>query len=268
VGREVLAWFDPENSEFLVVTDLNRQNPIIVARSEETDALECLTGGDRLGTELARIEDQASYMKTRFNVLKTKFALPARKLLADARSAEAVQLGQEIELGKGIRMGEAEVHRKNLQSANRLAADTGIVQPSRAIGRTDPDAGRELRKFLKRSESDTAETAVRGGKTYILKPSATAKTPEREYVDYLLNRLTEFRKAGQKSFGQSFGGPITVQSVTRIARAELKCDLYAPENFERVCAHLQGKIDATILGKRNTAAGGPNYHPFTKEQTV
>ena len=269
VGRDVLSWFDPENPEFLVVTDMNRQNPICVARSQEVGALESLTGGEQLGTELARIEDQASYIKTRFNVLKTKFPLPARELLKNAASDEAVRLGQTIELDKGVRMGEAEVHRKNLSSANRLAADTGIVQPDRAIGRNNPDDARELRRFLKGGKSqEETPAAAPTGKTYILKPSATAKTPERAHVDYLLNRLTEFRKAGQKSFGQSFGGPVTVHSVARIARAALKCDLYAPENFDAVCSHLQGKIDATRLGQKNTNADIPNYHPFEKETTV
>jgi hypothetical protein len=77
--------------------------------------------------------------------------------------------------------------------------------------------------------------------------------------------LTEFRKIGQKSFGQSFSGQITIHATARIARAQLKCDLYAPEHFETVCAYLHEKIDATALGKRNLANGTTNYHLFETE---
>ncbi|MGA9451488.1 MAG: hypothetical protein WBW41_09135, partial [Verrucomicrobiia bacterium] len=96
VNREVLAWFDPENSETIVVTNQDRTNPICVARSENPSALESLIAPDSgtLGRELARIDGQASYMKTRFNVVKAKFPLPQRQLLV---AAQAVELGREIE---------------------------------------------------------------------------------------------------------------------------------------------------------------------------
>ena len=94
-GREVLAWFDPENPETIVVTNPDRTNPIGVARSENPNALESLIAPDSgiLGRELARIGGQTSHMKTRFNVIKAKFPLPQRQLL-DA--AQAVELGAEI----------------------------------------------------------------------------------------------------------------------------------------------------------------------------
>jgi hypothetical protein len=262
VGREVLAWFDPENPEALVVTDLDRQNPVVVARSQETSALECLTGADNLGAELARIEGQASYMKTRFNVLRTKFPLPARKLLFDANTREQLAFGQHIETKKQELQDRADSHRKNIRRAHRLAADTGIILPERAIDRADPDAGKEVRAFLNRKKTPVLDPAPEGGKTYILK-SSTSKTPESAHVDYLLNRLTEFRKAGQKSFA----GPISIHATARIALSQLGCDLYAPEHFEKVCAYLQEKIDATALGKCNSAAVPPipNYHSFYQE---
>ena len=95
VGREVLAWFDPENPETITVTNLDRTNPICVARSQSPGALESLTNPEAgvLGRELARIEHQASHMKTRYNVVKAKFALPQRQLLV---AAQTVELGREI----------------------------------------------------------------------------------------------------------------------------------------------------------------------------
>jgi hypothetical protein len=96
VGQHVLAWFDPENPETLVVTDMQRRNPICVARSKEVSALECVTDPDsgRLAQELRRVAGQASYMKARFTAVKSKFPMPQRRALADART---LQLGQQIE---------------------------------------------------------------------------------------------------------------------------------------------------------------------------
>jgi len=105
---------------------------------------------------------------------------------------------------------------------------------------------------------------VEGGKTfYSLKPVGNE---EKQYVDYLLKRLTEFRKAG-KSFGQDFHGSVNFGITRRITANALGGDIYAPENFDRVCAYLTAKIDATILGKRNLAKGTPNYHEFSAVTT-
>ncbi len=78
VGREVLAWFDPENPEIITVTNQDRTNPICVSRSENPNVLESLIAPESgtLSRELSRIEGQASHLKTRFNVVKAKFLLP------------------------------------------------------------------------------------------------------------------------------------------------------------------------------------------------
>jgi hypothetical protein len=102
VGQDALAWFDPENPGALVVTDMQRRNPICVARSKEVSALECVTAPDsgRLAQELRRVAGQASYMKARFTAVKSKFPMPQRRALADART---LQLGQQIEEQKTAR---------------------------------------------------------------------------------------------------------------------------------------------------------------------
>jgi hypothetical protein len=102
VGHDVLAWFDPENPEALVVTDMQRRNPICVARSNEVSALECVTDPEsgRLAQELRRVAGQASYMKARFSAVKSKFPMPQRRALADTRT---LQLGQQIEEQKTAR---------------------------------------------------------------------------------------------------------------------------------------------------------------------
>ena len=120
VNREVLAWFDPENPETLVVTNPDRTNPICVALSENPSALESLIAPESgtLGRELSRIEGQASYMKTRFNVVEAKFQLPQRQLLAEAKTD---LLGSRIESQK-IAMAERMEKTRQRSAANKNRA--------------------------------------------------------------------------------------------------------------------------------------------------
>jgi hypothetical protein len=190
-----------------------------------------------LGRELSRIEGQAAHIKTRFNVLKAKFQLPARAALASART---------IELGRGIETAKSQLTAVTIQRQQRrnktAAAARSIGLPPEAV-QGDPTAIERLSKLL---QDDSGESGP-------------------EYINYLIKRLTEFRQAGQKSFGQSFGGKITERTTASLAQSQLKCDLHAPEKFETVSQYLQEKIDATILGKRNTAKGIANYHYFKQE---
>jgi hypothetical protein len=120
VGREVLAWFDPENPESIVVTNPDRSNPICVGRSENPNALESLVAPESgtLGRELARIEGQASHMKTRFNVIKTKFPLPQRRLLA---AANVLELGEQIGARKSAMVART-VETRQRTNANKTKA--------------------------------------------------------------------------------------------------------------------------------------------------
>jgi hypothetical protein len=151
VGREVLAWFDPENLETLVVTNPDQTNPICVARSENPNAMESLIVPEAgtLGRELARIEGQASHMKTRFNVVKAKFPLPQRQLLA---TAQAVELGQEINAQKNDVAERTTRRQRQRTQAQRFAQRTGIAVPERAMEKLEADDARFLSEFLEGKE--------------------------------------------------------------------------------------------------------------------
>jgi hypothetical protein len=125
VGREVLAWFDSENPETLVVTNPDRTNPICVARSENPSALESLVAPESgtLGRELSRIEGQASYMKTRFNVVRAKFPLPQRQLLADAKGN---LLGYQIDTRKSAIAARTDESRRRTAANKSRARRDGI----------------------------------------------------------------------------------------------------------------------------------------------
>ncbi|HEV2453097.1 MAG TPA: hypothetical protein VGY98_02485, partial [Verrucomicrobiae bacterium] len=169
VGRDVLAWFDPENTETIVVTNLDRTNPICVARSENPSALESLVEPEsgRLGRELARIEDQASYMKTRFQVVKAKFSLPQRQLLA---SAQAVELGQEIDTQRRDLTNRVKEQKTNRRRARSLTERTGIVVPEGAEKNVQPEDARQLIEFLNADLETPVAIASEQNTSYQLKP--------------------------------------------------------------------------------------------------
>ncbi len=147
VGRDVLAWFDPEDTETIVVTNPDRTNPICVARSQNPNALESVIdpAAGTLACELARVADQASYMKTRFTVVKAKFPLPQRQILA---AAQAVELGEEITAQKAKITETQQRQRRQRSQAQRFLQDTGIAVPDRAGRVLQPDDARFLKDFL------------------------------------------------------------------------------------------------------------------------
>ena len=148
VGHEVLAWFDPENPEIITITNPDRSNPICVARSENPSALESLIEPEAgtLGRELARVEGQAAYMKTRFNVVKAKFPLPQRQLL-DA--AQAGELGEQIAAQKSEIVEIATRRQRHRSQARRIVRETGIAISENA----QPEDARRVLEFLNQKES-------------------------------------------------------------------------------------------------------------------
>lgn len=144
----------------LVVTNPDRSNPICVARSENPNALESLIEPEAgtLGRELDRIGGQASHMKTRFNVLKSKFPLPARRLLV---AAQTVVLGREIETGKAAVRAVAIERNRDTARAARLRREIGITVTPESARNVTADDVRYLRDFL--GEADSAPTGNNGG---------------------------------------------------------------------------------------------------------
>jgi hypothetical protein len=145
VGQDVLAWFDPENPETLVVTDMQRRNPICVARAKEVSALECVTDPDsgRLAQELRRVAGQASYMKARFTAVKSKFPMPQRRALADVRT---LQLGQQIEEQKTAQQEKTVRVDRMRRQAHRMEIPAVMIDD-------DPETQRGL-ELLAEAERD------------------------------------------------------------------------------------------------------------------
>jgi hypothetical protein len=163
VGQDVLAWFDPENPEALVVTDMQRRNPITVGRSNEVNALECVTDPDsgRLAQELRRVAGQASYMKARFTAVKSKFPMPQRRALADVLT---LQLGQQIEEQKTARKEKTVRVDRMRRQAQRMEIPSVMVDD-------DPETQRGL-ELMAEAERDY-QRGEREPKVYQLDPTKT-----------------------------------------------------------------------------------------------
>ncbi len=169
VGRDVLVWFDPENPETIVVTNPDRSKPICVTRSENPNALESLIVPESgaLGRELSRIEGQASYMKTRFNVVKAKFPLPQRKLLA---AAQAVELGEQISVQKAEHAEHATRRNRLQNQARQFAQRTGIVVTERGQANIEPGDAKLLSEFMEIGAETVDAISANPQTDYHLKP--------------------------------------------------------------------------------------------------
>jgi hypothetical protein len=154
VGREALLWFDPTDTEIAVVTDLDRANPICVERSKNPNVLETMfnPGSQILAGELARIEGQAAHMKTLYTVVKAKFPLPQRQLLANA---QAVAIGAEIAVQREAITQKEQQKRKQRGLAQRLAQRTGIMTPERTQSRLTPERAKRLADFIDGNVEET-----------------------------------------------------------------------------------------------------------------
>jgi len=102
--------------------------------------------------------------------------------------------------------------------------------------------------------------------------SIGADTIKKGYIDYLYGKYLEFRKA-DKSFGANsharkfFPGEL---HTTINKKFKAKTFFIHESRFEELIDYMHGRINATILGKRNLSRGSRNYSSFEEyklEQT-
>jgi hypothetical protein len=258
-GKTVLACFDPDSPEFIQVTDMNGKNPYLVERANGVNFM-ASPGDADFENEIAKAASHSIYPRTRFNVIKGQFAPTFRRNFVDVETAETAQEMNRLRENKIAENKEADTHKRQ---ARKSFGRLGMVEPKK-LRPGQLESAQRLAEFLKDDDQETAGNAApeNGGKViYKLKPTGSERT---KYVDYLVKRLTDFRKAGA-SFGQAYQTAVTVQTTHKIAASQLKCNLHDESRFDDVCAHLKANIDATILGKRNTAKGVANFHDFNSE---
>jgi hypothetical protein len=96
-GKEVLAWFSPENPEILCVTDLKKRNPFTVERAQAVPAMDA--DADLLADEMARNEAHNAYGKRLYRSTKQRFPDEIRERLFAPTMADekTTVLGLEME---------------------------------------------------------------------------------------------------------------------------------------------------------------------------
>jgi hypothetical protein len=115
IGRQVLAFFDPENPDMITVTDLARRNPFAVERVESVPALAATP--EEMAAAMASVNAHNGYAKAHYRVLKAKFQPVFRRNIV---GTEAAELGTAIESERG-RLRAANTTK---QARQRKAAET------------------------------------------------------------------------------------------------------------------------------------------------
>jgi hypothetical protein len=152
VGHPVLVWFNPELPDVVVVTDLQRGNPIAVPLAPDVPRLERLTNpeGTILANACKRREQQCEAIVARYNVLKDKFELPYRRNLV---AAQTLALGQQIESQTAAIRKEKADRTDRMDKMRGRARAMGIPA---AMVDDDPETRRALELFAE-AERDHRE---------------------------------------------------------------------------------------------------------------
>ena len=145
-GKEVLAWFSPENPEILSVTDLKKKNPFTVERAQSVPLMDA--DPELLAREMERNEAHNAYGKRLFTAIKPNIPDGFEKrmfapILVDQQTAE---LGLEMEHQRQ----QADKKQKKKASQNQKIAKGGF-RPSPIAARREkqPEAIKRVQAFLR-----------------------------------------------------------------------------------------------------------------------
>jgi hypothetical protein len=208
---------------------------------------------EQMREQREQLNDQKTEKQSRGDVIRRraqKLGLRADLVENSDQNRDALNLMVEARREGEIQRADSVIP----QSAQEnLPTEDAPILPelldAKAKPANDPIPGKSLKK-------------ENGKFIYDLKPSGGDKA---RYVDHLIERLTEFRKAGEKR-GQHFRGEISFGVTKKIAQSQLKGNLHDESRFDEICEYLKAKIDATRLGKRNVVQGSPNYCEFSQAQ--
>ena len=275
VGEEFWALVDRQDCSMVTFMSLDHRKTFTVETCQQPSADESriATGCSVLASELKKIGLHMSAVDTELKDMTGEFGNPRRDLLAQIRGATNALAGvadgttRRVILNSRIESSAEQMHAQRQAITDKRRQNTANKSKARRLGIPaelveDDDQSRRALELLGDTRPANSLTEADGKFIYQLKPAGHDQI---KYVDYLVERLAEFRRAGA-GFGQKFTGKITFGSVKKIAAAQLHCDLHDVSRFDEISAHLQAAIDATILGKKNLAKGTPNYREFFQTQ--
>jgi hypothetical protein len=122
IGRKVLAWFNPESSEILAVTDMNRENCFTIERNEDVPAMNA--SPEELNAAMASRDAHNGYLKHRYRTLARLPNLNFRPTLIDA---ETGNLGRTIEKQKGDLTTKRKERSERRESSRAVLNDIGYL---------------------------------------------------------------------------------------------------------------------------------------------
>ncbi len=120
-GQTVLCWFDPDAPEHLVITDMNRKNPISVERA--VAVLPFDDESEHFRHEIGKAQAHSGHARARYRVLRTGFKESFRRVIPDRAAAE---LGATIELKRAERSTEQRAQESLHRKAARLCEELGM----------------------------------------------------------------------------------------------------------------------------------------------
>ena len=99
--------------------------------------------------------------------------------------------------------------------------------------------------------------------------SVGASVYKKNYLDYLIKRYYDYRKADPSFAALSHSQRFHHAEIHTTIQSKFKAKTFfvSESQFEQLCAYIKARIDRTILGKRNKSRGIRNYSSF-EEQTV
>lgn len=89
-------------------------------------------------------------------------------------------------------------------------------------------------------------------------------TVKKNYVDYLYGRYIEYRKADVSFGAQKHALRFHPGELHRTIRARFNAQTFFihVNRFNELIEYMQQRVDNTILGRRNTSRGTPNYESY------
>lgn len=152
--QQVLCWFDIENPESLIVTDLDRKNPVRVERYNKVGFLEA--DREHFAREDSKVKGQSAYPRAMVNAIKADPRIQERRrktLVSD----DTAKLGSDF---KRIKEEDKEARRTSA-NLRRKGRSVGVLTPSSP---RDPeevneglDVARRALEKLKRKEQAANE---------------------------------------------------------------------------------------------------------------
>ncbi|MEI7733477.1 MAG: hypothetical protein WCO56_28155 [Verrucomicrobiota bacterium] len=127
-GQHVITWFDPSSPSELCITDMKKENPMVIPRSISIPAYDATS--EQMEAASKSVSDHTKYPRARYSELKPKYMPPARAVTVDAATLERARQMDEQKAKSSIR--------------NRHQFGGREIQPA-MIGQLDPIVAKFMR---------------------------------------------------------------------------------------------------------------------------